>query len=126
MMPGRANMTAPNTSGAATPMLLNKASRTFPTCNSQPVPSYGAADNKGHPVFPSPGAWGGSIVCGPSIACGAAVFRKGASPPWACSAAWGTSGARGRGWLGEAVPVGAALRTIGNNKVVGPLTPYLN
>jgi hypothetical protein len=125
-MPGGASMTAPNASGAATPMLQKTAGGTFPTYTSRPVPTYCAANNKGHPVFSLPGAWGGSIVLGPSIACGSAVFRKGAAPPWGCSAAWGTSGARGPAWPGETAPVGAALRTIGNNKVVGPFTSYLN
>jgi hypothetical protein len=126
MMPCGSGMIAPNVRGAATLMPQSNASGMFPAYISQPVPTYGAADNRAHPLFSSPGAWGGSIARGPWIACGIDVFRKGASPPWGCSAAWGTSGARGPGRLGETAPARAVLRTNQHSKVAGPLTQCLN
>jgi hypothetical protein len=117
---------APKASGAATPTLPKDGSKTFPTYTNRPVATYNAANYNMRLVFSSPAAWGFSIAWGWSTAGGSAVFRTGTTAAWDCSAAWGTCGARSPGRLGETAPVEAALRTIGNNKVVGPLTPYLN
>jgi len=121
-----ASVTAPKASGAVTPMLLNDGSETFPAYTNRPAAAYNATNYNTYLVFTSPAVRGFSISRGSSIARGSAVFRTGSTAAWDCSVAWGTSGARGPGRLGETAPAGAALRTIGNNKVAAPLTPYLN